>query len=220
MGKEMAEKKANTMSMELAIQRELEYKRKIEELQLQPYVDSGYETMPVQVQLPSGNPSRPNLNSSPRLSGREQLPPVSIPECLPSPRPSQNPSSRPNICSGSRISERNQLSSSSRSLPQQLLPFKGGNLNHQSFNFFCEVCQVPCSGSLNYKLHINGKKHKVKLQELKFDRENSDDTCAMANQKSWCKLCKIWCMDDNMLKQHLAGKKHKKMQEKLEPVRK
>ena len=74
---------------------------------------------------------------------------------------------------------------------------------------------MPCSDSLNYKQHINGKKHKVKLQELKFSRKDGDDNCAMANQKSWCKLCKIWCTDGNLLKQHLAGQKHKKMQEKL-----
>lgn len=49
MGKEMAEKRTSTMSVELAIQRELAFRRKIEELQLQPYVDSGDEIMPVQV---------------------------------------------------------------------------------------------------------------------------------------------------------------------------
>ena len=36
MGKEMAEKRTRTMSVELAIQRELAFRRKIEELQLQP----------------------------------------------------------------------------------------------------------------------------------------------------------------------------------------
>ncbi|XP_022736995.1 UBP1-associated proteins 1C-like [Durio zibethinus] len=214
----MAEKRASTMSLELAIQRELAYRRKIEELQLQPYVDLGDETMPMQVQFPSRKPSRPDQDSTPGLSGREHLASLSSHDCQPSPspRPNQNPSSRRNICSSPRISERNQLASSSMSPSQQLQLFKGCNLNHQSLNFFCEVCQVPCSGSLNYKLHINGKKHKVKFQELKFARKDGNDTCAMANQKSWCKLCKIWCTDDNLLKQHLAGKKHKKMQEKLE----
>ena len=49
MGKEMAEKRTRTMSVELAIQRELVFRRKIEELQLQPYDDSGDEIMPAQV---------------------------------------------------------------------------------------------------------------------------------------------------------------------------
>ncbi|XVE54748.1 hypothetical protein DITRI_Ditri03aG0106500 [Diplodiscus trichospermus] len=206
----MADKKKRTVSMELA------YRRKIEELQLLLSVDSGDQTMPVQVDIPNRNPSRPNLNSSPGLSGREHLASLSNPECLPSPRPSQHPSSRPNSCSCPRISERKQLSPSSMSPPQELQRFKGCNLNYQSQRFFCVVCQVPCSGSLNYEQHINGKKHKVKLQELKFDMKDGGDTCAMANQKPWCKMCNIWCTDDNLLKLHLAGRKHKKMQEKLE----
>ncbi|EOY21956.1 Uncharacterized protein TCM_014123 isoform 2 [Theobroma cacao] len=218
MGKEMAEKRTSTMSVELAIQRELAFRRKIEELQLQPYVDSGDEIMPVQqVQFPHPNPSRPNLNSSPRLSGREQLASLSSLECLPSPIPSQIPSSRPHISFGPRISERKQLASSSKSPPpQQLQAFNGGSLNHQSANVFCIVCQVPCSGSVNYKQHLNGKKHKLKLKELNFGRTDGGDICAMANQKLWCELCKIWCTDDNLLKLHLAGQKHKKMQAKLE----
>ncbi|XVF11861.1 hypothetical protein REPUB_Repub08aG0063700 [Reevesia pubescens] len=114
--------------------RELAYRRKIEELQLQPYVDSGDESLPVQhVQFPSQNRSRPNLNSSPRISGREQLASPRNQECLPTPRPSQNPSSRPNSCSRPRISERKQLASSSKSPPQLLQQFKGCNLQSQFF---------------------------------------------------------------------------------------
>ncbi|XVE56876.1 hypothetical protein DITRI_Ditri04bG0045500 [Diplodiscus trichospermus] len=167
------------LSVELAIRRELAYRRKIEEMQLHQSDDSGDEIMAVQVETP-----RPDLNSSPRLSVREQLASLSNPECMPSLRLCQNPSSRPTIYSDPRISERKQLaSSSSKSLSKQLQLPKGCNLNHQSLNFFCEVCQVPCSGTLNSKQHVNGKRHKVKLQELKFSRIGSDDTSAIENQK-------------------------------------
>ncbi|OMP04774.1 Zinc finger, U1-type [Corchorus olitorius] len=206
-----------TISVELALQREMEYRRKIngKTLQLLPF-DSGDEILPVQVKFPSPNPPEQNLNITPRPCGREQLPPPSNPGCLPSSAPSRNPFSRPNISSGPRIFERKQQLGSSSNIPppQQLQAFK--NLNHPS-NYFCKDCQVPCSGYLNYKQHINGKMHKAKLQALKLDRKDGGgaSNSTVANEKPYCKLCNVWCSDLNLLRQHLLGQKHKKMQAKL-----
>ncbi|MBA0744090.1 hypothetical protein Gogos_006727 [Gossypium gossypioides] len=177
--------------------RALAKKRKIEELQCQPCVDYGDETVAMQMQYPSRNPWGPNPNFSPRRSEKEQLTSLNNFEC----QPNKNPCPRLNSCSGIK-----QLESSSKNAPQQLI------------HFYCEVCQVPCSGSLNYKNHLNGKKHKVKLQERKFGRKDGDDDCEMENPKPRCELCNIWCVDANALKQHLAGKKHKKMQGKVATV--
>ncbi|MBA0718339.1 hypothetical protein Golax_006093 [Gossypium laxum] len=177
--------------------RALAKKRKIEELQLQPCVDYGDETVAMQMQYPSRNPWGPNPNFSPRRSEKEQLTSLNNFEC----QPNKNPCPRLNSCSGIKQGE-----SSSKNAPQQLI------------HFYCEVCQVPCSCSLNYKNHLNGKKHKVKLQELKFGRKDSDEDCEMENPKPRCELCNIWCVDANALKQHLAGKKHKKMQGKVATV--
>ncbi|OMO67307.1 Zinc finger, U1-type, partial [Corchorus capsularis] len=145
-----------TMSMELALQREMEYRRKLERLQLFPSVDSGDEILPVQVQ--------PKIGSSSKI-----IPP-----------------------------------------PQQLQASKNPNV-------FCEVCQVPCSGSLNYQQHINGKMHKLKLEASKLARKDggAGASNSMANEKPYCKLCGVWCSDYDLLRQHLGGKKHKKMQAKL-----
>ncbi|TYH39980.1 hypothetical protein ES332_D12G215000v1 [Gossypium tomentosum] len=165
--------------------RALAKKRKIEELQCQPCVDYGDETVAMQMQYPSRNPWGPNPNFSPRRSEKEQL--TSL-----------------NTLNASQTKIL-QLESSSKNAPQQLI------------HFYCEVCQVPCSCSLNYKNHLN-EKHKVKLQELKFGRKDGDEDCEMENPKPRCELCNIWCVDANALKQHLAGKKHKKMQGKVATV--
>lgn len=49
MGKEMTEKRRRTMSVELAIQREMAFRKKIKDLQLLPNDDSGNVIMAVQV---------------------------------------------------------------------------------------------------------------------------------------------------------------------------
>ncbi|OMO68673.1 Zinc finger, U1-type [Corchorus capsularis] len=209
-----------TISVELALQREMEYRRKIngKRLQLLP-LDSGDEILPIQVKFPS-----PNLNISPRPCGREKLPPPSNPGCLPNissapPPPSsalsRNPFSRPNISSGPRILERKQQLGSSSNIPPPQQPQALKNLNHPS-NYFCEDCQVPCSGFLNYQQHINSKMHKAKLQASKLGRKDGGGASdSMANEKPYCKLCNVWCSDLNLLRQHLLGQKHKKMQAKL-----
>ncbi|GMJ05783.1 hypothetical protein HRI_004247500 [Hibiscus trionum] len=199
---------------ERTIQRETSYKRKLEELLWRPFLDYGDETMAAQMQSPSRNPSRPN----PRCSGQEQLAAPSHLECGRTPPTRTNSGSGP---SDPMVSRRKQVESPSKSPPQQLQPSNYFSLNDQPVHFYCEICQVPCSGSLNYNNHLNGKKHKVKFEELKFGwKDEGDDDCVTDNPKLWirCEKCKIWCIDENALKQHLAGKKHKKMQKKLETV--
>ncbi|XP_040939152.1 uncharacterized protein [Gossypium hirsutum] len=117
--------------------RALAKKMKIEELQCQPCVDYGDETVAMQMQYPNRNPWEPNPNFSPRRSEKVQLTSLNNFEC----QPNKNPCPSLNSCSGIK-----QLESSSKNASQQLI------------HFYCEVCQVPCSGSLNYKNHINGKK--------------------------------------------------------------
>ncbi|OMO91603.1 Zinc finger, U1-type [Corchorus olitorius] len=105
-----------------------------------------------------------------------------------------------------------KLGSSSNIIPppQQLQALKNPNV-------FCEECQVPCSGYLNYQQHINGKMHKLKLEAPKLARKDggAGASNSMENEKPYCKLCDVWCSDYNLLRQHLLGKKHKKMQAKL-----
>ncbi|KAK8323038.1 hypothetical protein V6Z12_A12G207900 [Gossypium hirsutum] len=168
--------------------RALAKKMKIEELQCQPCVDYGDETVAMQsnglssqMQYPNRNPWEPNPNFSPRRSEKVKLTSLNNFEC----QPNKNPCPSLNSCSGIK-----QLESSSKNASQQLI------------HFYCEVCQVPCSGSLNYKNHIN----------------DGDDDYKMENPKLRCELYNIWCVNANALKQHLAGKKHKKIQGKVATV--
>ncbi|KAJ4713107.1 Zinc finger, U1-type [Melia azedarach] len=88
----------------------------------------------------------------------------------------------------------------SSQLPQ---PFYSNPVHaNQTDDIVCTICNVPCSSAYNYKQHIDGRKHKAKLEELKFDGK-------LANKQRWCQVCKVWCMDDILFKMHLNGKKHK-----------
>ncbi|GKV35576.1 hypothetical protein SLEP1_g43824 [Rubroshorea leprosula] len=99
----MAEQgRENVMSVELAIQRELAYRRKITMLNLQTNAESGQELIPLQVcfSSPGGNASsRPISNSNLSLSGEKQAAPPSNRELL-----SGNASSRPISSSNTSLS--------------------------------------------------------------------------------------------------------------------
>jgi hypothetical protein len=74
-------------------------------------------------------------------------------------------------------------------LPSSPQPHEPGN---QMGYTFCKVCQVPCQSFSNYRKHIWGGKHRVKLQELKFkdlleDQKQDDEvkTCQERWQRRW-----------------------------------
>ncbi|KAK9278596.1 hypothetical protein L1049_028168 [Liquidambar formosana] len=222
------ERRGNAMPVELAIQRELAYRKKVEMLQLQPFgTDSWKEFLPLQVPSPSPSPvSSSSLNLVPW------------------------PSATSSPCPSPTGIKRKAPTSSLQCLPsQQLQPIDSG-LMHKTMSdyYFCKVCQVPCSGPFNFKqhlrgrqhkanmkhsredgrkqanqqqrcelceiscmdeyalkLHLNGQKHKAKVLELELGRK---EWGGIAHPRRWCELCKLWCMDDYALKQHLDGKKH------------
>ncbi|KAJ4824689.1 hypothetical protein Tsubulata_015035 [Turnera subulata] len=80
---------------------------------------------------------------------------------------------------------------------------------------FCKVCQVSCCGILNYKQHVKGKKHLLKLGELE-KKDDSGKQREISHLQHWCEYCKIWCIDENSLKAHLINLRHKDVVAKLE----
>ncbi|KAJ4961634.1 hypothetical protein NE237_021544 [Protea cynaroides] len=181
-----AEPTKKIMSIELAMKRELAYRRKIELLSLKTPSNSRQAPLPSQMPLPSQTPANSvqatmlpktptnsvqatRLPKHPSLVGEKRKEPSSNQGCLP---------------------------------PRQQKPsYTLQRLRKKSLNLICEVCQVPCSGLFNLKQHLKGSKHKAKLQELE-DCQNS------GTEPLWCELCEVPCMNWECWQQHLTGKKH------------
>ncbi|KAK9080409.1 hypothetical protein SSX86_000167 [Deinandra increscens subsp. villosa] len=102
--------------------------------------------------------------------------------------------------------------------------------------FQCGLCKITCTGNEHLQMHIAGKKHLKKLQELGLTpdlpltpiaSQDTPPTKPMVNPESnegkpvnlqeakpVCELCGISCDTNEMLEIHKAGKKHlKKLKE-------
>lgn len=74
---------------------------------------------------------------------------------------------------------------------------------------WCEVCQIPCMNEQLLRLHLEGKKHKAKLQELELSRRSDQGEIPAGWSKLYCEICRVWCIDECSFEQHVEGKKHK-----------
>ncbi|PON68913.1 Zinc finger, U1-type [Parasponia andersonii] len=73
-----------------------------------------------------------------------------------------------------------------------------------------EVCRIPCMNEQLLRLHLEGKKHKAKLQDLELSRRRSEQGEIPADwSKLHCELCQVWCIDECSLKQHVEGRRRK-----------
>ncbi|KAL3537226.1 hypothetical protein ACH5RR_000592 [Cinchona calisaya] len=94
--------------------------------------------------------------------------------------------------------------SSSHHLPnRRLQSYHSSNVP----NIFCKICEVSCTGSVSYRNHVRGHKHKAKLRFMQL----SGNVVVTQNtgQQPKCNVCKIFCSDQNNLDLHLKGQKHK-----------
>lgn len=75
----------------------------------------------------------------------------------------------------------------------------------------CAVCDLQCSGSKDYELHISGRKHRLKagLPASSSGIEPATNPTT-ATTAFMCEICKISTTDQSGLDMHFAGKKHKK----------
>ncbi|KAL3812523.1 hypothetical protein ACJIZ3_013791 [Penstemon smallii] len=77
-------------------------------------------------------------------------------------------------------------------------------------DFFCQACQISCSGALTFKQHLIGRRHKAKLKWMREQRNNGGGS----KENTICVVCKICCPDNVALEMHLKGQRHKaKLQE-------
>lgn len=162
-------------------------------------------SFPPPSQIPSSTPS-PVPNPSYFLSSSNiNAIPFPAPSQIPIPHPRLNRTTRPRQFS---IKRKATTSILYQPPPQPRLPSQSGVINiDQQGNFFCKVCQVPCTGAESLKLHLKGQKHKAKLQFLHMGGGN--DGGQQAQQQPKCELCLIWCSDQNALEMHFKGQKHK-----------
>ncbi|KAJ9163569.1 hypothetical protein P3X46_023220 [Hevea brasiliensis] len=171
----------NNMSVEVAVQRELAYRRKVAMLQSPSNSNFYRDIIPMEVKSSSSGPS-------------------------PSPNPMPNSASTARLSGIKRKALTNSLELLTAPQPQEL--------ENRMDRFFCKVCQVPCSGYISFQQHIEGKKHKLKMRELKFCKK--EKPYEVGNQRLWCGFCKIWCTNEYELKAHLEGQKHKNVLSKVE----
>ncbi|KAL4633596.1 hypothetical protein ACB092_04G133500 [Castanea dentata] len=212
------------MPVELAIQRELAYRRKVAMLQFTLDEDLK-DLMPLQVLSSHSSPIH-----SPRPLERHSASPSPIPSTnhsvlsslsspSHSPRPLEGPNSSPSPVPSTNLSgiKQKELTNCLQYLQPEQPGLSHGSvmLKDQLDNLFCKICQVQCSSAFNLEQHFKGRKHKAKVEELELNRNYGGEK---ANQLQFCELCKVTCMNETLLKLHLQGKKHKEKLQQLESL--
>lgn len=74
--------------------------------------------------------------------------------------------------------------------------------------FYCEVCNVSCTGEPTYQQHLDGRNHKrrIGLDEATPNQTNLSKNCAAYR----CEVCNINCNNEDNYHIHINGQKHKK----------
>ena len=74
-------------------------------------------------------------------------------------------------------------------------------------DYSCDVCNLECLGSLQtYEAHINGSKHKKKLEESESANSGS----------FFCDICNISCQTQPVFENHIRGRPHAKRRDQAE----
>ncbi|XP_024028171.1 zinc finger protein 346 [Morus notabilis] len=154
----------------------------------------------------------------------------------------EHPSSS-TILSGTKRKEPDSIS---QTLPLIPIPFHGNpgvegtSADHR---LHCKLCNVVCSSGFNHVQHVNGQKHRAKLQELREHPSSStilsgtkrkepgsiSQTLPLipipfhgnpgvegtsADHRLHCELCNVMCSSGFNFEQHMNGQKHQaKLQE-------
>ncbi|XP_038687037.1 zinc finger protein 346-like [Tripterygium wilfordii] len=168
------------MSPELAIQRELAYRRKVAEL-LQD-ANFGKNLMPLQEASSSSRPcptpstsTMRNLSAGPRFSElKQQTQRIGIEQGQQFRAEQVLQNKAGNLfckicqvyCMDSYNYEQHVNGKKHEAkLGELLLNSKDdGEVNPANQQLWCDVCRVPCMNSYSYEQHVNGKKHQNNLQ--------------------------------------------------------
>ncbi|KMT15271.1 hypothetical protein BVRB_3g063800 [Beta vulgaris subsp. vulgaris] len=189
-----ADRRNYVMSVELAMQREMEFRQKlINQSSLQPQVER-----PTSSQVP-GTIIQPASNVYLRPSHGPICGPtntVSVPIARPPglpPYPYPSPYSRPSPNAGP-----------SRSADQR----RNGRAPLPDGIFTCKVCQIDCKTGFNLLGHYQGQKHKARLQGGKGKEVASGKQPRENEKRPYCDLCGIWCTDEYTYRMHFNCTNH------------
>ncbi|TVU05696.1 hypothetical protein EJB05_48873, partial [Eragrostis curvula] len=98
-------------------------------------------------------------------------------------------------------------------------------MQHHPWN--CSICQVKCSGELDLKNHLNGRRHLENIEALCQERKKIEGNSGVHEAKSYenkvpqlvdknqrlasrwnCSICKANCTSEFDLDSHLRGRRH------------
>lgn len=191
-----ADRQNYVMSVELAMQREMNYRQKLEKKGSQQSRVAEVPK-PASSQEPRQTP-RPTSNSFLRpthgpICGPEDSNsvPLTRPPPYPAPHSRPSPSSAPSHLA-------NQRQNGPVPLPEGI--------------FTCKVCQLDCKTGFNLLSHYQGHKHKAKLREVKGKEVAGGpmpNVAPRANERRpYCDVCGIWCIDEYTYRLHFSCTNH------------
>lgn len=211
------------MSVELAMQREMAYRQKLENLRAErgggstscSTTSSRKDPLPSQVPMPTSTQAPRTTPGHTTNSG-----PCPTPGFLPNPRPlpyfgprpGQAPLLRPYTWYRGPVPSPMLLARPPFPGPRSR-PSPPSGPNHptsqkrkQTLDYYCDLCQVDCNNPFNLKMHLKGKKHQDKLKEPKGMKITGGGT--EANERLHCELCGIRCSNKLIFREHLNCKNH------------
>lgn len=82
-------------------------------------------------------------------------------------------------------------------------------------SFYCEVCDIPCSGPIPYDQHLKGEMHKKKMINKNMSKEIADNEINSSRESAnqilpdhYCECCKKQCPNEASYKDHLSSLDH------------
>ncbi|KAF8378748.1 hypothetical protein HHK36_030097 [Tetracentron sinense] len=174
------------MPVELAIKRELAYRRKIETLRLQQ--QTGSKKAPVPFQGPSPSPSLLGIKRKAPI-GNPQYFPASQPRPSSSSQPLRNPSS--NLfckvcrvtCSSSPNLKQHREGQKHKAKLKELEEIRKNSRDRISKPQWCELCSIPCTDEISLEQHLSGKKHALRIQAIEDAKRVGEENVQAAKVK-------------------------------------
>ncbi|KAL2935277.1 Translation initiation factor IF-2 [Bienertia sinuspersici] len=179
-----ADRRNYVMSVEFAMQREMEYRENLE------------KQGPLKCRVVEE--PRPTSSQDSRITPRPMINPYlqnpgSAPSARPPPYPNQPQQLRPSPSSAgpSRSSDHQRK----KGLPPGI--------------FTCKVCQIDCTTGFNLLTHYQGQKHRARLRGVKGKEvDNVGATPKLNERRPYCDLCGIWCADEHTYRLHFSCPNH------------
>ncbi|KAI3875102.1 hypothetical protein MKW98_019675 [Papaver atlanticum] len=190
----------NVMSVEIALQREAEYKKRIQNLQKPSCYDSPKILMSDQGVPSKVAPEESQQKFSLQYEACSQDMLIDLFQEPSTPIQGSSP-----LAGMKRKTPEKFTCSSPQPEQQSYVP--------QTVNIWCEVCQIPCTSVFNFKQHCEGRKHKSKVEVEELMQKNKLEHLTICEDKKdsgtmWCDICSVPCTDGSVYRQHCDGKKH------------